>query len=118
MNSDSASKLLIIEKLIKDLKVAFSERKIPLNISDGCERKICQYLESEFRMKYGEELSRKQIGTLSSEMTLLNNEAFCYFVPVILTTALQNPAAIDMEMVIQNLTIYPEIGRASCRERV
>ena len=99
---------MFVEHLNNRLRIAFASRNIPQSVSDGCSRSICKQLENEFRGRSIDLLSVSDIKFLSIELTLLNDDAFAYFLPKILSTALDSIESVDFFMLVQNLLFIPE----------
>ena len=94
--------------LINRLRTVFSSVKQPKTASDGCPRKICREIERRFGNKTREKLNKDDILFMSAELTLLNENAFHYFLPAILETALDDIKSVSFDHLVQNLFSYPK----------
>ncbi len=95
------------QSLINRLRAVFSSVKQPKTASDGCPRKICREIERRFGNKTREKLNKDDILFMSAEFTLLNENAFHYFLPVILEAALEDIDSVSFDLLVQNLFHYP-----------
>ncbi|MFX0138620.1 MAG: DUF6714 family protein [Candidatus Hodarchaeota archaeon] len=94
------------EVIINRLKAVFASVKKPSTVSDGCPRKICREIERRFGNKTRENLNKNDILFMSAELTLLNENAFHYFLPVILEAALEDINSVSFDHLVQNLFHY------------
>jgi hypothetical protein len=106
-------KVLAVEGIIKRMRAAFASVKEPEMVSDGCPRPVCVELEARFKDKRSRDrLSARDIEILSSELTIINDDAFRFFLPMVLESALKDKASVNMDMLIMNISCYPEQGQS------
>lgn len=96
--------------LIKRLRTAFASVKRPEVVSDGCPRRVCVELEQRFKDKAKEDLTPKDIEIISSELTIISEDALLYFMPRVLEVALEDKGTVNLDMLIMNLSCFPGEG--------